>query len=50
VAEAGYRGLEAGRRVVVPGFGNRLVTAFTRFVPRPLLLNATDRHQQGRQR
>jgi short-subunit dehydrogenase len=50
VAEAGYRGLEAGRRVVVPGFGNRLVTAFTRFVPRPLLLNATDRHQRGRRR
>src|SRR5205807_6178786 len=26
VAEAGYRGLQAGRRLVVPGLGNRLVT------------------------
>ena len=33
VAEEGYRGLKAGRRVVVPGFANKMVTAFTRFVP-----------------
>jgi uncharacterized protein len=45
VAEAGYRGLKAGRRVVVPGFANKMVTAFSRFVPRPLLLKATDLHQ-----
>ncbi|MET0632893.1 MAG: SDR family oxidoreductase [Xanthobacteraceae bacterium] len=49
VAEEGYRGLKAGRRVVVPGFANKMVTAFTRFVPRPLLLWATDLHQKGRQ-
>jgi len=50
VAEAGYRGLKAGRRVVVPGFANKMVTTFLRFVPRPLLLKATDRHQNGRGR
>ena len=50
VAEAGYRGLKAGRRVVVPGFANKMVTTFLRFVPRPLLLKATDRHQKGRGR
>ena len=50
VAEEGYRGLKAGRRVVVPGFANKMVTAFSRFVPRPLLLKATDLHQKGRGR
>jgi uncharacterized protein len=50
VAKAGYRGLKQGRRVVIPGFANRLVTAATGFVPRPLLLEATDRHQKGRRR
>lgn len=34
VAAAAYRGLRAGRRVVVPGFGNWLVTKLVRFVPR----------------
>lgn len=34
VAHDGYRGLMAGRRVVVPGYGNRLVTLLPRFAPR----------------
>jgi short-subunit dehydrogenase len=50
VARAGYRGLAQGRRLVVPGFANKLVTALTRLVPRPLLLDAAGRHQQSRQR
>jgi short-subunit dehydrogenase len=46
VARAGYRGLAAGRRVVVPGLANRLLTAVIRFVPRPILLAATDALQR----
>lgn len=38
VAEAGYRGLMAGRRIVVPGFANKLITAAAPFVPKGLLL------------
>ena len=50
VAEAGYRGLKQGRRVVVPGFANKVVTMLMRVVPRPVLITATDRHQRGRRR
>jgi uncharacterized protein len=50
VAREGYDGLKAGRRVVVPGFANKVVTSLVRFVPRPLLFKATDLHQQGRGR
>lgn len=48
VAEAGYRGLMQGRRRVVPGAGNKLVTALIRFVPRNLLLAAVDLRQSRR--
>ena len=34
VARAGYRGAMAGRRVVVPGFVNRLAVFMVRFAPR----------------
>lgn len=36
VARDGYRGLVAGRRIVVPGLANRLATMFLRFAPRRL--------------
>lgn len=49
VAREGYRGLMEGRRVVVPGLGNKLVAALTRFVPRPALLAATDAQQRRRE-
>src|SRR6476660_5661511 len=42
VAEAGYRGLMEGRRTIVPGFINSLVTVFVRILPRRLLLKAVD--------
>ncbi len=48
VAEEGYRGLAQGRRVVVPGLANKLVTMLARLVPRPVLLAATARAQKGR--
>jgi short-subunit dehydrogenase len=49
VAEAGYRGLMRGQRVVVPGFANRLVTRLApRFVPRGLLLKLVEGRQLRR--
>jgi short-subunit dehydrogenase len=41
VAEAGYRAVMAGRRVVVTGFGNRVQVAGSRIVPRAWLLTLT---------
>jgi short-subunit dehydrogenase len=38
VALAGYRGLMAGKRLVVPSLFNRLVTIAVRFVPRALVV------------
>jgi short-subunit dehydrogenase len=48
VAAAGYRGLMAGRRVVVPGMVNRLTVALIRFVPRRWLLAVIDARQARR--
>lgn len=42
VAEAGYRGLKQGRRLVVPGFGNKIVTFLPRIVPRSIMLPLTE--------
>jgi short-subunit dehydrogenase len=48
VAEDGYRGLMRGRRLVVPGLGNKLVAALTRVLPRSVLLAAVDARQRNR--
>lgn len=48
VAEAGYRGLMAGRRVVVPGALNKLAIWGIRLTPRWLLLRAIDGRQTRR--
>lgn len=48
VAEAGYRGLMRGQRVIVPGLGNRLVTLAIRAAPRDWLLRTLDRLQSRR--
>lgn len=49
VAEAGYRGLMRGQRVVVPGLANKLLAALVpRFVPRRILLVQLDTRQLGR--
>lgn len=49
VAAAGYRGLMAGQRVVVPGWANRLVASLVpRLVPRNVLLDRLERRQRRR--
>ena len=48
VAEAGFRGLMAGQRVVVPGLANKLVAFLIRIVPRRLLLRMVDSRQSRR--
>ncbi|MCX6639203.1 MAG: SDR family oxidoreductase [bacterium] len=47
-AEIGYRGLHAGKRVVIPGLMNKLITTFTRHAPRGLVLNAVKKMQSDR--
>jgi short-subunit dehydrogenase len=48
VAEAGYRGLMRNKRVVIPGFGVRMVPLLLRFASRGLVLAAVGRLQRGR--
>jgi uncharacterized protein len=48
VAMAGYRGLMAGRRLVVPGLGNRILTLALRVVPRGLVVAAVGFVQKRR--
>ena len=48
VASAGYRGLMAGRRLVIPGWPNLLVTILPRFLPRGFVVRAMYRVQRGR--
>ena len=48
VAAAGYNGLMSGKRVVVPGLANKLVTLLIRIVPRRILLRAVDSRQSRR--
>jgi uncharacterized protein len=48
VALAGYRGLMAGKRMVLPGFGIKLVPFLLRFFPRGFILAAVGRLQLRR--
>jgi short-subunit dehydrogenase len=50
VAREGYRGLMQGRRLVVPGAGNRAVTALGRFLPRGVMLALIEARQRRRSR
>src|SRR3954447_4784519 len=50
VSALGYRGLKDGRRVVVPGLGNKLVMTLSGIVPRSLVLAALQRRNQRRYR
>jgi len=49
VAADAYRALAAGRRLLVPGIGPRLVTMLLRFVPRPLAAAVSGRRNFSRQ-
>jgi uncharacterized protein len=49
VAEAGVRAMKRGKRLVVPGFRNRLLVFAERFVPRGLVIRAVG-WMQGRRR
>ncbi len=48
VAEQGYRGLMRGKRLVIPGFVNKLITLLPRVMPRDLMLSLIDRRQRAR--
>jgi short-subunit dehydrogenase len=48
VADAGYRGLMRGKRLVVPGIGNKLMTLAVRLIPRPVILRIVERIQSKR--
>jgi uncharacterized protein len=48
VAAEGYRGFKAGKRLVVPGGANKLVTMVTRFIPHGLLLSGVGRRNLRR--
>jgi len=48
VARQGYRGFMDGHRVVVPGFGNRLITVLSRLLPRRVMLALIDKRQMSR--
>jgi short-subunit dehydrogenase len=48
VAAEGYRGLMANKRIVVPGFINKLVIFAVRFAPRRVLLAKVDQRQSRR--
>jgi uncharacterized protein len=45
VAQAGYRGLMANKRVVLPGFGTKIVPFLLRLFPRGFILAAVGRLQ-----
>jgi short-subunit dehydrogenase len=50
VAEAGYAGFMAGKRLVIPGIGNKIVSVVSRLVPRGVMLSAVGSYQSGRGR
>src|SRR6185369_7913610 len=50
VAEAGYDGFMAGKRLVIPGIGNKIVSVLARLAPRGLVLDAVGSYQDKRGR
>ena len=50
VAREAYEGLLRGRRLVVPGFGNKLIALMPRFLPRGFLLANVHKSQLSRPR
>src|SRR5262249_50675923 len=50
VAQAGYDGFMARKRVVIPGIGNKLVSTLPRLLPRGLMLKVIESYQRDRGR
>lgn len=50
VAQAGYKGFMAGKRLVVPGFANKVVSFLPRLVPRGFVVAAMESYQNQRNR
>ena len=48
VAQAGYDGFMAGKRLVIPGVGNKIVSFLPRLAPRGLVLRSLETYQRGR--
>lgn len=48
VAHEGYHGLMAGKRLVVPGLPNKVMTFLPRLLPRSFMLKMIDRHTRAR--
>ncbi len=48
VAEAGYRGLRKGQRLVVPGLANKLAARLSQILPRDWVVKASESHNRGR--
>ena len=48
VAEAGYHGLMAGKTIVIPGLGNKLLTQSLRLSPRSIVTKMVRRMQEER--
>ena len=48
VARIGYEGMKQGKRIVIPGWKNRVLVAGMRFAPRNLLTKAVRRLQEKR--
>ncbi len=50
VAQAGYDGLMAGERLVIPGIGNKIASMMPRFLPRGLMLQVLELFYRGVQK
>jgi uncharacterized protein len=48
VAQAGYDGFMAGKRLVIPGLGNKIVSFLPRLFPRSFVLSTTESYQRDR--
>jgi len=50
VAQAGYDGFMAGKRLVIPGVGNKIVSLLPKLLPRGLVLRTLESYQRDRGR
>ena len=50
VAQAGYDGFMAGKRLVIPGAGNKIVSMLPKLLPRGFVLKTIESYQRGRGR